>query len=119
MKVFLPRLGNRRWITWPLLGQFGAVEKFFSPRAKRAAGPLTKGQVKPHLGALEQPRRNITRQNRPKNPLRLSSVDLEVQGQLPYEFHKSIIQEWHSGFKTHRHTGSGKLGEDVFRAISH
>src|SRR2546428_2248156 len=106
MKVLHPRLANGHWIEYTLLSQFSGVEKFFNPRAKRAAEPLTQGQAKPHLGTLEKPRRNIARQNRPKNPLRLSAVDFEAQGQPPSEFHKSIIQEWHSGFKTNCHTGA-------------
>src|SRR5207302_1858564 len=99
-KVFGPRLANRHRIEYALLSQFSGVKKFFNPRAKRAAEPLTQGQAKPHLRTLEKPRRDIPSQNRPKNPLHLSSTDFEVQGQSPCEFHKSIIQEWHSGFKT-------------------
>ena len=105
MKVFRPRLVNGHGIEYALLSQFCGVEKFVNPRAQWAAEPVTQGQVEPHLGTLEKPRRNIPRQNRPKDPLPLSPIEFEVKGQLPREFHKSIIQEWHSGLKTNCHTG--------------
>src|SRR2546423_13806187 len=106
MKVFRPRSANRYWIEYALLSQFSGVEEVFNPRAERAAEPLPQGQAKAHLGAVEKLRRNITPQHRPKNPLPLPLMDFEVQGQLPCDFHESIIQERHSGFQTHGHTGA-------------
>jgi len=37
MKVLHPRLADRHWIEYALLPQFSGVEKFFNPRAERAA----------------------------------------------------------------------------------
>ena len=102
---------------YALLSQFSGVEKFFTPRAKRPAEPLIQGQAKPHLRTLEKARGNVAGQNQTKNPLSLSSMDLEVQRQPPCKFHKPIIQEWHSGFKTRGHTGAIELRQNVFRQI--
>jgi hypothetical protein len=79
-QVFHPLLANRCWIEYAVFLQFSGVEKFFGPRAKGPAKPLTQRYVKSHLGALEKARRKVAGQNQTKNPLALSLIDFEVEG---------------------------------------